>query len=337
MSNAKELIGKWGKIMGTIIGESYYHLKYVLRNKLRAKSQNDEWLYQHYVKAPYWDIDTLNHNAADLITSGTPFMMGRFGAVELFNMRVDEFHHSSKIEKAVEQLHTNAGFFPQDSSYLPRFNEVMKEACREVDILGAWQNPCEDYYIKRYCSNLKAISKLGSIEPWFNDFPWSSALEGKKVLVIHPFEDSILRQYENYDKLFENPAILPKFELKTLKAVQTAGTQTDARFKDWFEALDWMCRECEKIDFDIALLGCGAYGFPLAAHIRRMGKQAIHLGGCLQILFGLKGRRWDESEPQIVAMYNEYWHYPLSSEMPEGSEGVEGGTYWKKEDQEDGK
>ncbi len=46
-----------------------------------------------------------------------------------------------------------------------------------------------------------------------------------------------------------------------------------------------------------------------------MGKQAIHLGGCLQILFGLKGRRWDEEEPDIVAMYNDYWHYPMASEV----------------------
>ena len=92
-----------------------------------------------------------------------------------------------------------------------------------------------------------------------------------------------------------------------------------------------MCGECEKIDFDIALLGCGAYGYPLAAHIKKMGKQAIHLGGCLQILFGLKGRRWDEEEPDIVARYNDYWHYPMASEVPKGSGDVEGGTYWKKE------
>ena len=26
-------------------------------------------------------------------------------------------------------------------------------------------------------------------------------------------------------------------------------------------------------------LGCGAYGFPLAAHVKRMGKKAIHMGG----------------------------------------------------------
>ena len=79
----------------------------------------------------------------------------------------------------------------------------------------------------------------------------TSALAGKKVLVIHPFEESIQNQYKHFDKLFPGTDILPEFELKTLKAVQTAGSATDARFATWFDALDYMCRECEKIDFGI--------------------------------------------------------------------------------------
>lgn len=320
--------------MRNIIGESYYHFKYLLRNKLRERNESSEWIYTHYVGKPYWDMETLNREVTSMIEDGTPFMMGRFGAVELFNMRVDEFHRTNKLTKACNQLYTNAGFFPNDPALLPRFNELMKDSCAQLDIIGIWQNPCEDYYIKRYCTDLKATVKLIGLEPWRYEHPWSAALKGKKVLVIHPFEDSIKSQYANFDKLFANPDILPEFELKTLKAVQTAGNATDSRFTNWFDALDWMCSECEKIDFDIALIGCGAYGFPLAAHIKKMGKQAVHLGGCLQILFGLKGRRWDEHEPDIVAMYNDYWHYPLMSEMPVGSEGIEGSTYWKKESEE---
>lgn len=91
----------------------------------------------------------------------------------------------------------------------------------------------------------------------------------KKVLVVHPFEESIQDQYKHFDKLFPCTDILPEFELKTLKAVQTAGSAVDPRFSTWFDALDYMCGECEKIDFDIALLGCGAYGYPLAAHIKK--------------------------------------------------------------------
>ena len=245
--------------MGTILGASYYQLKYCLRNKLRQATGDPDFLYRHYVGKPFYDTDALNTYTAELIKSGRPFMMGRFGAVELFNMRVAEFHMENKKEKACEQLFTCAGFFPNDTSLLPRFNDIMKDACRQTDILGLWQNACEDYYIRRYCNDLSATCRLISLEPWRSKNPWSAALAGKKVLVVHPFEESIQDQYKHFDKLFPGTDILPEFELKTLKAVQTAGSAVDPRFSTWFDALDYMCGECEKIDFDIALLGCGAY------------------------------------------------------------------------------
>lgn len=317
--------------MHNIIGESYYQLKYIARNKYKQLKPDSDWVYRHYVGRPFLDIETLNSKIAELVLSGTPFMLGRFGAFELFNMRTVEFHRKSNAAKACDLLYTCAGFFPNDPQLVPRFHAVMQDACREVDYLGIWQHPCEDYFITHYCDSLKGTCLLKAIEPWNAKNPWSVALAGKKVLVVHPFEDSIWSQYQYREKLFPNPDILPEFTLKTLKAVQTAGTAVDDRFTDWFEALDWMCRECEKIDFDIALVGCGAYGFPLAAHIRKLGKQVVHFGGSLQILFGIRGRRWDELDPVVSAMYNEYWHYPLDSERPKGAAGVEGGTYWQRE------
>ena len=82
-----------------------------------------------------------------------------------------------------------------------------------------------------------------------------------------------------------------------------------------------------KKDFDIALIGCGAYGFPLAAHVKRIGKQAIHLGGSLQILFGIKGKRWD-NHPVISKLYNEHWIRPRVEDKPNKAHLVEDACYW---------
>ncbi|MGG6498696.1 UNVERIFIED_CONTAM: hypothetical protein NY603_37795, partial [Bacteroidetes bacterium 56_B9] len=79
--------------------------------------------------------------------------------------------------------------------------------------------------------------------------------------------------------------ILPAFDLQTIKAVQTIGNYIDSRFNTWFDALEFMKNEIDKREYDICLLGCGAYGLPLAAHIKRTGKKAIHMGGSLQLLF----------------------------------------------------
>ena len=185
---------------------------------------------------------------------------------------------------------------------------------------------------------MAGVSSFDVMEPWRYEKPWSAALKGKKVLVIHPFEQSIQEQYAIREKLFAGTDILPEFELLTYKTLQTTGDLIDQRFATWFDALEFMYQEIREKDFDIALLGCGAYGFPLAAKLRADGKQAIHMGGVLQILFGIMGKRWDGTGPNstthkmredIAKYYSEDWTYPKENETPESAGRVEYGPYWK--------
>lgn len=85
-----------------------------------------------------------------------------------------------------------------------------------------------------------------------------------------------------------------------------------------------MYQEVLKINFEIAIICCGVYGFPLAAKIKDAGRQAIHLGEVTQLLFGIRGKRWDEYLI-ISKFYNEYWVCPDSSEIPLGAKKVEEG------------
>ena len=145
-------------------------------------------------------------------------------------------------------------------------------------------------------------------------------------MVIHPFEESIRKQYLKRELLFSGTEVFPEFEIKTIKAVQSAAGNS-VEFKSWVEAFDAMKAQMDQIDFDIALIGAGAYGLPLAAHAKTLGKQAVHMGGALQILFGIKGGRWDEN-PEINCFYNEHWTRPLPEETPAQSGQVEEGCYW---------
>jgi hypothetical protein len=118
---------------------------------------------------------------------------------------------------------------------------------------------------------------------------------------------------------------LPKFELKTLKAVQSiAGEQTG--FRTWFDALEHMQHQMEAVDYDIALIGAGAYGMPLAAHAKCMGKKGIHIGGGLQLMFGIMGGRWENKAFPNARL--EYWVRPSEEETPRNKDIVEGGCYW---------
>ena len=48
-------------------------------------------------------------------------------------------------------------------------------------------------------------------------------------------------------------------------------TGQDTGYASWFDALAAMEREMDAADYDVAIVGAGAYGLPLAAHARDTG------------------------------------------------------------------
>jgi hypothetical protein len=224
------------------------------------------------------------------------------------------------------QLYNNAGFFPVDQDhYLARFAETYLACCAKIDILGVWN--CSPHCFRLSPLHQQAITvPLRDLEPYHQPQPWTRALENRRVLVIHPFVKTIEKQYLQHERLFANPKLLPKFDLILFSAVQSiAGNQT--KYSTWFDALAEMCEQIQQIDFDVAIIGAGAYGMPLAAFIKSLGKKAIHLGGATQILFGIKGARWDQ-RAEYSQLYNEFWVRPDSSEIPSNYQRVEEGCYW---------
>lgn len=311
----------------------WYQCKYILRKidrKLRRRLHiRDRGITSLYGYG-FADLETVQAKIYDLLMSGKPCMVGRLGGIESLNaleaIKVEMGLKKHMSEKIIAKAQINAGFFPPGEAYIKRFSKLIEDSIEQVDILGSMPTNNEEYLLRKHLSHTAVVTEIGNLEPYYFSKPWSKALEGKKVLVIYPFKDSIIRQYQKRDHLFSNPDILPNFDLHVLKAVQSiAGTKTE--FDDWFAALEYMYNEAMKIDFDIAIIGCGAYGFPLAAKLKKAGKQAIHLGGATQILFGIWGSRWDNVEP-ICKLKNEFWVRPSKEETPSGAKKVENACYW---------
>lgn len=302
-----------------------------------------------YVFSPFtqMEIKKLRYNLSgqeasdcikELLNSDKPVMIARFGSVEL-QCVVDSIHKPTfrnclrYITHKTDSLGygkstrytmgNNAGFFPLTDSNLDQFSKLMINCMSLVDVLGAWQKN-ELTFVNELKNAVKV--PLGDLEPYFHANPWSEMLKGKKVLIIHPFEESIREQYKKREWLFADKRVLPEFDLQIIKAVQSiAGNPTG--FTSWFDALDFMKCEIDKCDFDIAIIGCGAYGFPLAAYVKSIGKKAVHLGGATQMLFGIKSKSW-EDEPKFHYLINEYWVSPKETERPTNYKLVEGGRYW---------
>lgn len=304
------------------------------------------------------DRQSANDKIYNLLALGMPCMISRLGTTEIncinnylcihrnrpflkkcWDYVKDDTHTPWWNTDHFKLMTIYSGIFPSCQDTAERFSKQYLQDIPEIDILA-----CHQYYEKFMPLRKDVIRiQLEMLYPFFVERPWTRYLEGKKVLVVHPFKDTIRMQYAKRKLLFSNSEILPDFDLKILKAVQSiAGVQT--QFKDWFEALDYMKKEIERIDFDICIVGCGAYGLPLAAHIKRLGKQAIHLGGGTQLLFGILGNRWVKQykkkavwhyRPNVHinidyhSLFNEYWSYPLDSDTPMHANKVENACYWK--------
>lgn len=325
-------------------------------------------IYKKIVRKPYYDCSDgckyerqeCNDMVYDALSSGKPFMLTRYGSIEMIvanSIRVRD-EKKSTISKIIDYvidktdlpwidndvyipIERNAGVFNPTPEILELFAYRYLEDSKLIDMLMSVNYKERFMPLKSNCQFIH----FESIYPFFVERPWTRILKGKRILIVHPYAETIEKQYVHKNRLFNNPDILPDFELKTLKAVQSSA-YAKVPFKDWFDALKYMEDEISKIDFDICLIGCGAYGLPLAAHVKRMGKQALHLGGGIQLLFGIKGKRWDEdyrilSEAgnfgynvpfslnlDYFRLFNDSWTYPSDSESPKLAKAVEGACYW---------
>lgn len=313
--------------------------------------------HKHFLN-PECDCDrqSSNDKIYALLSSGKPCMIARFGTTEIncinnyLCVKSNEPYFKKCVDYITDYTHTPwwnedhwkimslwSGIFPPCEDTAIKFSERYLQDIPEIDLLA-----CHQYYEKFMPLRGDVIRvQLEMLYPFFVKRPWTRYLKGKKVLVVHPFEETIRLQYSKRNVLFKDNDILPEFELKTLKAVQTiAGCKS--QFASWFDALEFMEHEISKIDFDVCIIGCGAYGLPLAAYVKRLGKQAIHLAGGTQLLFGILGNRWVKQYGDILhyrpgvdintnyrPLFNDNWIYPLKVDTPSNAQVVEGACYWK--------
>ena len=260
---------------------------------------------------------------AEALRSQRPVLVGRLGSVEARLLGEARFGRFSRVTR--REAHRNAGLFPTDPEALEAAAARLGSALEAVDLLALWDSP----YQAQLTAQLKPLPErcsLAALEPWWPSNPWSAALVGLRVLVVHPFATSIQAQWQRRERLFPGTAVLPEFDLQVLHPPLTLAGAT-AGFVSWSAALDDLIARTQERDFDVALLGCGAYGLPLAAAIKAMGRPALQLGGALQLLFGIRGRRW-EAMPPFAALMNEHWVRPLPEETPVAANQVDGGCYW---------
>ncbi len=326
---------------------------YIIRYLRYRRNQISEKIFGHeYWPLPYFEaghrllsIDATNRIISEAIEKQEPFWVGRWGGTEM-NMVYEFLRHDlipdydNRVD-ATNRLCELSGFFPNDVNLGEKFVRAILESSKNIDLQAMWGRYMADYIYHTYQPQAM-LTRLDNIEPWnlylkgSKDIPWTSKLKRKKVLLVHPFSASIAKQYEMnrekiFNRIYDADDILPEFELHIIKAVQTLAGEHNPRFDTWFDALEWMKDEIKKSDFDVAIIGCGAYGYLLADEVKRMGKVAVHLAGATQLLFGITGKRWEtehiykEFREKVI---NEYWVRPDKTETIVNGKRVENACYW---------
>jgi len=221
-------------------------------------------------------------------------------------------------------MKVRAGFYPTDDQHLNEYVEYLEKRIGIADILALSGLHMEDYFYLKYTPHAKIITNW-ALEPLLGG--WTPLLKGKKVLVVSAFAEEINFQYSRRDKIFpKEPDLLPEFgKLTVLQAPMTLGDSMDYPFPSFMSSLEEIEKSVAKADFDIALIGCGAYGILLTLYCKSLGKTALQTGGATQTLFGILGKRW-ENRPHVASRVNEYWIRP--EKKPKGYEKIDNGAYW---------
>jgi hypothetical protein len=166
-----------------------------------------------------------------LINLGEPALVGRLGGTEArFLGQFIKINNHKKIQsilfkikpnwiKRTKEINTNAGFYFENLDQVSDFFELYNKALLDTDILGAWGTAfawIESHYLK----NIKTLIPVPMTAPWIepysqnkSKFAWSNALNGKKVLVISPFTESIIKQHKIINDVFPEH-VFPNFILK---------------------------------------------------------------------------------------------------------------------------
>jgi len=215
-------------------------------------------------------------------------------------------------------LHRFSGMWSNDENSVRKFGEMYFQAAKSVDYLATWR--VEDVFIT---GNKFPLHKL---EPYFMDVPWTLSLIDKRILIVHPFKASIEKQLNSDINSIHNRRYFSKtVSFQVYKAFQ--GYDYFSNEHTWFEVLNNMVEEICEINPDVVFVAAGAFGLPLASRLNNGKRIIFHMGGSLQLLFGIKGKRW-ENDMRFRDVITERFISPLPEDIPNNFKKVEEGCYW---------
>ena len=266
-----------------------------------------------------------------------PSAIGKVGTCELLALEyLDRYirlpwPRNASWARPAERLFHTAGVFPVRRDIYQRWAGVYREAVRELDFVAQWQPPGSflDAYEQAFLNRDLPKAVRGSfvgLEPV--GAAWLRPLAELRWLVVSPFCETIKSQLPKLSLLNVFHGVGPDRLAEAARSCRFVPCpqlpyMVPPMHRDWFEGVEELKKAMTKQEFDVAIIGAGAWSLPLAAHAKTLGKIGLHLGGTLNLLFGIRGGRFDDR-----GFYNDHWIRPVNSERPSNFGLMEKGAYW---------
>ena len=268
----------------------------------------------------------INDKIKEAILDCKPEIFGKIGGIEASHLYQFLTTGLPQLVRG-NTLFVNAGIFCEDDFDLREWCVEYIQAIKNTDYLLQWCTEQGDQAVIQSVWNGKGITHdFVGIEPFTLDKEgWHHHLSDKTLLVIAPFKNTILRQAEKYPLIWNGSTV------KKIKVVQSPYSEalTGKQPIRWKDKLDKILDDIDGAgDFDVATVGCGGFSLLVCDYIKSLGKPSIHLGGGNQLLFGIRGKRWDESFANYDWYGTNHWVRPMPEEIPQYNNLVEGGCYW---------
>jgi hypothetical protein len=180
---------------------------------------------------------------------------------------------------------------------------------------------------------------LRNLEPYYlkPELRWTKFLDNKKVAIINSFADTCETQTYMSKAIWpdDTESLLPQnikwIPIQTYYSPLLAGKKNSAKWpsniKNYNDAVNYVVARTLEENAEVAIIGCGGMGMIIGSKLKDLGLQVIVMGGAIQILFGIRGKRW-ETHPIINKYFNDSWVVPNSDNIPSNYKLIENGCYW---------
>lgn len=284
----------------------------------------------------FLSLEETHRHIAEIVIAGRPFAVARPGVLEARWTDLVLRHRLT----ALEPLHPSSDLLPpgleswSDATVagLDEFCVRYAAAAFGAEILAHWPTERQwDLHGSPLCAGRQVHIRASDLSPFSalqaGVSPWTQALAGLRLMIVHPFEQSIRTQWGRRADISIVRDLMPDAQIEVIRPPILSHDPGRYWLGDrrWVDQLAGTLDSVAAQEFDVALVAAGPLGLLIADGIRLLGRTAIHLGGTLQLLFGIRGGRWDRKA--VYPDSDDSWIRPIPEDVAPEIRGMEGGAY----------